>query len=242
MFSLFKNSKKNNTAGGPIPFPHGNHDYPLKFKESPRAKRLTLRLSSKEACLVLTMPPRTSKSQIDRFLMQCVPWVEKQLDRATRSFKIAPGEEVKLHGVLYTCETDPLRRKPTICNVTRTLRLPQKYTQKALHDCFKQLGLAYLTPLITNCAESLGQDIEKVTVRDTKTRWGSCSTSKTISLNWRLIFAPPEVAYYVCAHEAAHLIHMNHSKDFWKVVSHLCPEYKIHRKWLKMNGSSLLTI
>jgi predicted metal-dependent hydrolase len=89
-------------------------------------------------------------------------------------------------------------------------------------------------------AETLGQHVEKITIRDATSRWGSCSGRKTISLNWRLILAPPEVAHYVCVHEAAHLLHMNHSPVFWNVVESLCPTYREHKKWLKINGSSLM--
>lgn len=69
-----------------------------------------------------------------------------------------------------------------------------------------------------------------VTVRDQKTRWGSCSSRGTLSFNYRLIFAPPEILDYVVVHELCHLTHMNHSADFWNMVGSVMPEYKIYRK------------
>ena len=217
-------------------------DIPLKYKPSPRAKRLSLRMSSKDATLVLTIPPRTTASQIASFLKQCVPWVERQVQKFTATPSIGPGEDVTLHGTVFQCVTDPLRRKPALCQTTQTLRLPSRCGQSDLHDFFKKMAGEKLTPYVENAAIALGQRIERVTFRDTKSRWGSCSTSKTISLSWRLILAPPEVAEYVCIHEAAHLIHMNHSRAFWKAISDLCPTYKIHRRWLKVNGPALMRI
>ena len=78
-----------------------------------------------------------------------------------------------------------------------------------------------------------------VTVRDQKTRWGSCSSRGTLSFNYRLIFAPPQVLDYVVVHELCHLTHMNHSKDFWNKVASVMPEYKVYRLWLKEHGQEL---
>ena len=220
----------------------GEQDIPLKYKPSLRAKRLSLRLSNKDASLVLTVPPRATASQIKTFLQQCTPWVEKQLQKLAKMISIKPGIEISLHGTVFQCMTDPLRRKPALCQITQTLHLPPRYKQKELHDFFKKLAGEKLTPYVEMAANAFGQSINKVTIRDTKSRWGSCSAQKMISLSWRLILAPPEVAQYVCIHEAAHLLHMNHSRAFWKTVGELCPAYRTHRKWLKANGQSLMLV
>ena len=138
--------------------------------------------------------------------------------------------------------TDPLRRKPVLCKTTHTLRLPPQYSQEALYDLLKKTASEQLAPYVIKAGQMLEQKIKKITFRDTKTRWGSCSAQKSISLNWRLILAPPDVAQYVCAHEASHLLHMNHSKAFWNIVEGLCPAYKTHRKWLKQQGQSLMRV
>jgi len=78
-----------------------------------------------------------------------------------------------------------------------------------------------------------------ITVRDQKTRWGSCSSRGTLSFNYRLIFAPPEVLDYVVVHELCHLTHMNHSKDFWNMVARIMPDYKAHKQWLRDHGNEL---
>ena len=84
-----------------------------------------------------------------------------------------------------------------------------------------------------------GGNYTSITVRDQKTRWGSCSSRGTLSFNYRLIFAPPRILDYVVVHELCHLTHMNHSKDFWNMVAYVMPEYKVHRRWLKEHGQEL---
>ena len=80
----------------------------------------------------------------------------------------------------------------------------------------------------------------RITIRDQKTRWGSCSAKGTLSFNWRLMLAPPAVLDYVVVHELCHLTHMDHSPAFWQAVAAVCPDYRIHRKWLKEHGHELV--
>lgn len=225
-----------------VNFSFGDQNVPLKYKPNVRAKRLSLRFSLKDSALVLTLPPRTSNSQIQNFLKRCEPWVEKQLKKVSRVQPILPGEKLILHGTTVECVIDPLRKKPALCRVTNSLHLPPKYKQKDLYDFFKKIAAEYLIPYVEQAASQIGKSAEKITLKDTKSRWGSCSGRKTISLSWRLILAPPEVAQYVCVHEAVHLLHMNHSKAFWGIVAELCPTYQNHRKWLKLNGPGLMQI
>lgn len=215
---------------------------PLVMKTNSRAKRLVLRYSLKDRNFRLTVPPRVSQAQVKVFLDQSKPWVYQQLEERKQIVSFAPGAKVTIHGESFVCTSDPLRCKPALCSTTQTLHLPPKAQQKDIYALFKKVAAETLKPLLDQALSALEQDIEKMTIRDTRTRWGSCSPRRTISLNWRLILAPPEVAEYVCIHEAAHLIHMNHSHAFWNVVEGLCPNYKIHRKWLRSHGRSLMEV
>ena len=87
--------------------------------------------------------------------------------------------------------------------------------------------------------EITGGTYNSITIRDQKSRWGSCSSRGTLSFNYRLIFAPPKVLDYVVVHELCHLTHMNHSKDFWNMVASVMPDYKIYKEWLKEHGGEL---
>ncbi|MCI9573319.1 MAG: M48 family metallopeptidase [Lachnospiraceae bacterium] len=84
-----------------------------------------------------------------------------------------------------------------------------------------------------------GGHYTSITVRDQKSRWGSCSSRGTLSFNYRLIFAPPVILDYVVVHELCHLTHMNHSKDYWDMVAGIMPEHKVYRKWLRDHGHEL---
>lgn len=114
---------------------------------------------------------------------------------------------------------------------TKRLETLEKRYRSAARTQFEQ-RCTYYRPLT-------GGSYTSVTIRDQKTRWGSCSSRGTLSFNYRLIFAPPAVLDYVVVHELCHLTHMNHSRDFWNLVGSVMPDYKTHRRWLKEHGREL---
>ena len=103
----------------------------------------------------------------------------------------------------------------------------------------KQQSLHFLAAQSRIFAHQLEAKIGRITIREVRSRWGSCSHQGNLSYSWRLIFAPKEVAQYVCAHEVSHLKHMNHSRAFWKTVESIDPNYKVQRDWLRTNGKLL---
>ncbi len=107
--------------------------------------------------------------------------------------------------------------------------------QKTLIRFFKKTGINYLSHLVRIQSEKMELYPVSVSFRSQKSRWGSCSSAGQISLNWRLVLAPSEVAEYVVIHELAHLQHQNHSSNFWNLVENHCPQFKQHKKWLKDN-------
>lgn len=205
-----------------------------------RAKRLSLRFSPRKNGFVLTVPYRTREAIILDFLNRCQGWIEKNLARVSGGKEKDFPLNLTLCGQSFACLVDPLRRKPILCEETNLLHLPPECPEKDLHRFFKEKAKEWMEPWVVEMAYRLKKPLNKVTFRDTHSRWGSCSAHKTISLSWRLVLAPREVAYYVCAHEVAHLVHMNHSMAFWKVVEGLCPDYKAHKTWLRIHGASLL--
>jgi hypothetical protein len=88
-------------------------------------------------------------------------------------------------------------------------------------------------------AEMVGRKLGQISLRDPRSRWGSCTAKGDIMYSWRLIMAPPEVLDYVAAHEVAHLREMNHSPSFWRLVGRLCPDWEVHREWLRREGDKL---
>jgi len=110
------------------------------------------------------------------------------------------------------------------------------YLEKKYRDAAKR----YLYERVEYYTQITGSAYQGIRIADQKTRWGSCSSNKTLSFSWRIMLAPPRVTDYVVIHEVCHLKHMNHSKDFWNMVESLDPDYKEHRKWLKENGNTLI--
>lgn len=104
---------------------------------------------------------------------------------------------------------------------------------------YRQAARDYFSRRCEYYCRLTGGNYARITIRDQKTRWGSCSSTGTLSFNYRLMFAPPRVLDYVVVHELCHLTYMNHSRDFWNLVGAVMPEYKVHRTWLKEHGEEL---
>lgn len=109
----------------------------------------------------------------------------------------------------------------------------------ALEKRYRDAAADYIPKRVSYYHTFTGGNYSKITIRDQKTRWGSCSAKGTLSFSFRLMMAPPRVLDYVVVHELCHLTYMNHSKDFWNMVESILPDYKEHRKWLKENGHTL---
>ncbi len=109
----------------------------------------------------------------------------------------------------------------------------------ALEKRYRDAARDYIPKRVEYYHQFTGGNYSKITIRDQKTRWGSCSSNGTLSFSFRLMMAPPRVLDYVVVHELCHLTHMNHSSDFWNMVETILPDYKEHRKWLKENGHTL---
>ncbi len=112
---------------------------------------------------------------------------------------------------------------------------------KALIKYFKDFAKEFFINRTYKFATKYGYDFNRVTIKNQKTKWGSCSTKRNLNFNWKLIFAPLEVLEYVVIHEVCHLKEMNHSPRFWKLVEQECPQYKSHKKWLRKNGDTIQT-
>lgn len=116
---------------------------------------------------------------------------------------------------------------------------PKDAATLALEKRYRDAAKEYIPKRVEYYHEFTGGTYNKITIRDQKSRWGSCSSNGTLSFNYRLMLAPPRVLDYVVVHELCHLTHMNHSADFWNMVASILPDYKEYRKWLKENGHTL---
>lgn len=115
----------------------------------------------------------------------------------------------------------------------------QKQQIRMLEKRFRNAAAIHFPKRCAELVRLTGGNYTKITVRNQKTRWGSCSQTGTLSFNYRLMMAPPEIIDYVIVHELCHLTHLNHSKAFWSLVESILPDYKERKLWLKEHGASL---
>lgn len=181
-----------------------------------------------------------------------IPYEIIRSKRKTYGISVAPGGKVTVRIPLRGSERFAVsmveEKKDWIASSVRkmqavTPRSPQKEKtpyERRLEAPYRHAAKEYITKRADYFADQLGVTYNTITIRDQKTRWGSCSSKGNLSFNWRLILAPPKVLDYVVVHELCHRREMNHSPRFWALVESVMPDYKQHRKWLKDNGDKLV--
>ncbi len=209
----------------------------IALRRTRRARRLILSVSAQDGRVRLTVPPSASRHDIDRFLASRLQWVRRVLATIPTPLPVAEG-------TLLPVEGEPLRlERARIGRVERRggcLLLPPRGRAGVLvANWLKLFAREKALVSLARCEKRLGRKAAGLRLADPQSRWGSCSASGKIMLSWRLAMAPPAVFDYVVAHEAAHLVEMNHSRAFWAVVAELCPDYAHHRAWLKHHGRNL---
>lgn len=222
-----------------MPVLPGSPPVEIILRRSARARRFTLRVSRMDGRVTLSMPARAREAEAMAFLRAQEGWLRKALAELP-----APGGLVG-PGVRLPVEGRELELIPGPGRATRvageTLLVPGDPAQigARVQAWLKARARDRLVASTDAHAAVLGRRVARVTLRDTRSRWGSCSANGAIMYSWRLIMAPPAVLDYVAAHEVAHLVEMNHSPDFWAVVSRLCPDWRVHRAWLRSEGQAL---
>ena len=215
-------------------------DLPLKVLEPARCRRLSLRIDCKERSVVLSVPPLCSIKKAVKFVEENSAWIETHLLAVPVGKKFADGDIINLFGQTLKIKHCPEQK----CGVTIENSLIKvsgsiEFLPRRVRDFIKKISLQKLTIISQQKATKIGCQIKKITVKDTKSRWGSCSTLGNINYNWRIALAPEEAIDYLTAHEVSHLKHPNHSREFWECVKYLSPSAEGGRRWLKQNGNLL---
>ncbi len=214
----------------------GNPPIVVDLRRSARARRLSLRVSRLDGKVTLTMPPRAPEQQALAFLQEREAWLRGHLADITPAAVVRVGGQVLYRGAELQVVAGPGRR---IVADDATLSVPVGAGGAAVRAFLRARARDALVAATDRYAAQIGRSYTRISLRDTRSRWGSCSTSGTVMYSWRLIMAPPVVLDYVAAHEVAHLAEMNHSQRFWDIVADLMPDYARHRLWLRENGDRL---
>jgi len=210
----------------------------ILLKRSPQARNYSLRVSGLDGRVTLTLPPRGRMSEALEFARSREDWIRRALQGQPRSLRVGFGVELPYQGRLLTIAPGEVRAARIEGGA---ILAPPDRARVGLRveTLLKAAARRRLLAASERYASQLGCQIGRLTLRDTRSRWGSCSVEGHLMYSWRLIMAPPEVLDYVAAHEVAHLVEMNHSQAFWDLVEVLCPTQKRHRAWLIRNGATL---
>lgn len=209
----------------------------VQLRPNTRAKRMTLRVSAVDGTARLTLPKRSSLRAAKRFLVEQEGWLRAHMGKTPKRVGIRPGITISLFGESFLLTNHSGAR---VILAPGTLFLPfSKPAGPVLERFIKNRARNVITPLVEVDAAALGRKCGKISLRDPRSRWGSCNTDGNLMFSWRLMLAPPNVLRYVVAHEVAHLREMNHSAAFWDEVAGLMPDFETPRRWLKQNGGQL---
>lgn len=209
------------------------------LRRSARARRYTLRVSQLDGRVTLTLPTRAGLEGAETFLADRAEWIRGHLARHPAAEQVRIGGAVPVEGVMLPVQAGSGRGPRLFADRIEVPEGGVAATGRRVQALLRELARGRLTDASDRYAAALGRGYGRITLRDTRSRWGSCSSEGNLMYSWRLIMAPAEVLDYVAAHEAVHLVEMNHSADFWALVARLCPDYARHRDWLRVNGSEL---
>jgi len=210
----------------------------IHIRRSARARRITLRVSSVDGRVSLTLPQGVKDTEAMAFAHEKRAWVQRHLDKQGTTTIIKSGAEIPIEGHFFRIEhaaKGPIKKGDHVLYVSGA----STHMGRKLAAWFKTQARNKLVMTSDHYAAKLGRPYSKITLRDTRSRWGSCSADGALMYSWRLMMAPRDVLDYVAAHEVAHLEEMNHSTAFWNLVEHLKPGHGTARAWLRKNGHSL---
>ncbi|MEX5728229.1 putative metal-dependent hydrolase [Rhodovulum iodosum] len=216
----------------------GDPPVTVHIRRSGRARRYSLRISQLDGRVTLTVPDRAPLDEGLAFLREKEGWIRRHLGRRPDTAQVGLGAELPVEGTQVTLVPGP-GRAPRLELGQLVVPGPPEAAGARVRGFLKERARQRLAQASDRHAAALGRGYGRLTLRDTRSRWGSCSAKGDLMYSWRLIMAPPAVLDYVAAHEVAHLVEMNHSPAFWAIVARLCPDHAARRAWLHENAASL---
>lgn len=199
---------------------------------------------NRDATVRLVLPTRASMKSALAFYHDRQAWVDSKRQQVQQHHQSAAQVgglgRLQLHGEEYTVVFGAA--KDAVSHASREVFIRGPESESSQYRVWRNIAAQDLRQRLVDEAERLQVTVNKVSIRDQKSRWGSCSMRGNISLNWRVALMPVSVGNYIIAHEFAHLRHMNHSAVFWQEVARLCPAYQEAERWLKQHGATLMMV
>jgi predicted metal-dependent hydrolase len=211
----------------------------IRLVRSARARRYSLRVSALDGRVTLTLPARGSTAEALRFAASRADWLAGVLRRRPPRVAVAPGTMLPVFGRPVALVAASGLRAARLEGATLLVPDAPGRAGPGAAAFLREAARAALADACGRHARALGRRPGRITLRDARSRWGSCSARGDLMFSWRLAMAPPEVLDYVAAHEVAHLERMDHSPAFWQVVARLCPGHRAPRAWLRQEGAGL---
>ncbi len=224
---------------------HAGACYAVAVKRRASARRMTLRISQASGEITLTLPERADFGDGRRFAERHGGWIAARLAKRPQAVPFAPGASIPLRGaphrIVHWSKVRGVTRVTADADGEPIIAVSGEaaHVARRILDFLRRQALADLEAAVARHTAALGIPARKITIRDTKSRWGSCSSNGSLNFSWRLILAPPLVLDYLAAHEVAHLKEMNHSHRFWALTHRLCPRTPEAEAWLKRHGAGL---
>lgn len=215
-------------------------ELPIIITKNRRAKRLIMRYDTKLRAVKLTLPRAVSQARGLAFVASKEAWIASQQQALPQAIiPFAAGQKLPLLGHDVVIEHVAGRGLVRMEEGRLIVTAAQEFMARRVQDFVKRMLLDEIQKIIAKQTEKLPKKPARISLRETTSRWGSCSTRGTLSFCWRLAFAPYHVLEYVVCHELAHLTHHNHSKEYWGLLASMCSHVEESERWLKANGSSL---
>jgi len=241
---------------------------PVVVSKRKGARSMVLRYQPVAQALTLTLPWHVSVSRGLKFIEEKRAWVLRELTAHPQKVPFTDGQTIPVLGAEYKIvhvggrgvvtaipsprggglgrghdsaqqNNAPLLTSPLKGGGIIEVPGDEAFMARRVCEWIKKQTEHAIRVNAEEKAEKLGCKIKKITLRDTRSLWGSCTSGGNLSFSWRLAFASPEVLDYLVAHEVAHLAELNHGPAFWKTVGELCPHWKKSRRWIKKYGNTL---
>ena len=214
-------------------------EIPYTIRRSSRARRVRVAVDAHEGIQV-TLPARAREREAALAVAELRPWIERRLAevRAARERLAVPAGHVPYLGRHLALAPEAGRVRAHLRG--DVLHVPARDARPAVERWYRRAARHEIAPRLDEAVAALGKAYTRLTIREQRTRWGSCSTTGAMSFNWRLVLAPEAVVDYVIWHEACHLVVMDHSRRFWTLLERHRPGYREPQRWLRDNGPALV--